>query len=797
MPAPVAVVAHAVAGGTARIVTAPACPRCDVMVGADGRLRARVDGSSAHPRSAFRVVDFGGAHGVLGRVYTLDRIGLGAGQEPRHDVRVLVVRDTQGRVVYELYVSGRDRTLSLRSPDGGLRATSISASTGVVVPNDGHSTLAVAVSARANDSVRVTVNGVPRLALTNLAGANTSAPRFLATGIVGSKERVTAIHEAVAVRVTPAAEGDDTTRVSVPVAQRTPAPLSPAVATAPPDVTPAPASPPTADAPPAIAGNPRSGSELTASAGRWSDEDARFTYAWQRCDVSGGSCDTIAGANGSTYALDAGDVGSTIRVAVTARTLAGSTTAVSAPTARIAALPPLLANTQPPTLAGDAVENGTLAATAGAWSDPAASLSYGWQRCDADGSGCEPIAGAAGAQLPLTAREVGGTVRVVVSAANAGGSVDAVSAPSAVVAPATPPPASTARPALSGDAVENGTLAATTGTWNDPQAALEVAWQRCDASGASCAAVDGASGAQFPLTSADVGSTLRVVVTATNSAGTAQAVSDPSAVVRAAVTAPANTTLPTLSGDAVEGATLAAAPGTWSDPAATLAFSWQRCDTSGANCGSIDGATGAQLPLTTAEVGSTIRAVVTATNAGGSTVAASEASAVVAPAPPAPPVATGDPGISGDAVEGAVLSASPGGWSDPSATLSFAWQRCDASGGSCGAVDGASGSQLPLTSGDVGSTFRVVVTATNAGGSATATSAPSGVVAAAQPPAPTTTDTTTTDTTTPPPPTDPAPADPAPADPAAAQADASTPTDAPAAESAPAADAAPAESPAS
>src|SRR5262249_54958663 len=152
---------------------------------------------------------------------------------------------------------------------------------------------------------------------------------------------------------------------TAPVAQRVTS-VSPAVATAPaPAVTPAPASPPTADAPPTIAGNARSGSELTASAGRWNDDDARFTYAWQRCDASAASCDTSAGATGPTYDLDAGDVGSTIRVAVTARTLAGSTTSVSAPTARIAALPPLLASTQPPTLSGDTVEGGTLAATAG------------------------------------------------------------------------------------------------------------------------------------------------------------------------------------------------------------------------------------------------------------------------------------------------------------------------------------------------------------------------------------------------------------------------------------------------
>jgi hypothetical protein len=52
-----------------------------------------------------------------------------------------------------------------------------------------------------------------------------------------------------------------------------------------------------------------------------------------RCDAAGGACADVPGATGGTYVLGAADVGSTMRVAVTARNAAGEATAVSAPTA--------------------------------------------------------------------------------------------------------------------------------------------------------------------------------------------------------------------------------------------------------------------------------------------------------------------------------------------------------------------------------------------------------------------------------------------------------------------------------
>jgi hypothetical protein len=58
----------------------------------------------------------------------------------------------------------------------------------------------------------------------------------------------------------------------------------------------------------------------------------------------------------------------------------------------------------------------------------------------------------------------------------------------------------------------------------------------------------------------------------------------------------------------------------------------------------------------------------------------------------------------------------------------YQWRRCDASGASCAATSGATSSGYTLASGEVGATVQVAVTAANAGGSATATSAPSGIV---------------------------------------------------------------------
>jgi subtilisin family serine protease len=97
--------------------------------------------------------------------------------------------------------------------------------------------------------------------------------------------------------------------------------------------------------------------------------------------------------------------------------------------------------------------------------------------------------------------------------------------------------------------------------------------------------------------------------------------------------------------------------------------------------------------------------------------------------PPAVPVNTASPTISGTAQAGQTLTASTGQWSNSPTGYAYAWSRCDSGGANCSAVSGATSSSYQLQSADVGSTVRVAVTASNAAGSSAPTSSsPTGVV---------------------------------------------------------------------
>jgi hypothetical protein len=193
------------------------------------------------------------------------------------------------------------------------------------------------------------------------------------------------------------------------------------------------------------------------------------------------------------------------------------------------------------------------------------------------------------------------------------------------------PPTNTSAPTISGNAVKGSTLTAGPGTWSGTAPiTYTYQWQRCDGAGANCADVGGATGSTYVLGSADVGATMRVTVTATNAVGTSSAVSAATAVVAASASSPINTAPPTISGTPTQGSTLTASPGTWSGTTPiTYAYQWKRCDSAGANCAAVSGATSSAYTLGAADVGSTMRVVVTATNSAGSGVATSSPTTVV------------------------------------------------------------------------------------------------------------------------------------------------------------------------
>jgi hypothetical protein len=90
-----------------------------------------------------------------------------------------------------------------------------------------------------------------------------------------------------------------------------------------------------------------------------------------------------------------------------------------------------------------------------------------------------------------------------------------------------------------------------------------------------------------------------------------------------------STVAPSIAGTAQQAQTLVAAPGTWTNAPTAYADQWQHCDATGANCTDIAGATGTTYVVTPADVGTTIRVSVTATNGIGSVTAASPVTAVV------------------------------------------------------------------------------------------------------------------------------------------------------------------------
>ena len=90
-------------------------------------------------------------------------------------------------------------------------------------------------------------------------------------------------------------------------------------------------------------------------------------------------------------------------------------------------------------------------------------------------------------------------------------------------------------PAIVGTPTENQALSETHGSWTNSPTSYSYQWQRCDGAGNNCLLITGATAPSYTLTSADVGATIRVQETASNSEGISQpTVSTATAVVQAA-----------------------------------------------------------------------------------------------------------------------------------------------------------------------------------------------------------------------------------------------------------------------
>jgi hypothetical protein len=197
----------------------------------------------------------------------------------------------------------------------------------------------------------------------------------------------------------------------------------------------------------------------------------------------------------------------------------------------------------------------------------------------------------------------------------------------------TAAPSNTSLPSISGSARDGSLLTASHGSWTGSPTSYAYQWLRCDTQGGNCGPIGGATSQEYTVQTADVGSRLRVQVTATNASGSGVAVSRPTDVVQPTGVAPKNTSPPTISGTTQQGNTLTVNPGSWTGtPAPKFSYQWQRCIGTGGGCGNINGATGTTYVLGSDDVAHTIRAVVTATNSKGSSSATTAETDLIAPA---------------------------------------------------------------------------------------------------------------------------------------------------------------------
>lgn len=345
---------------------------------------------------------------------------------------------------------------------------------------------------------------------------------------------------------------------------------------------------PTASSRPAVTGTLQVGQKLTATPGTWAGSGTiSYAYQWYRCDTSGAHCSSIRGATRSTYTLVKKDVGRTIGLTVHAADSTGAADAY----APLAGLVTATAGATQRPLGGDPIVGQPLKATAAAT----------WKRCNANGRACATIVGAAAATYTLAAADTGHTIVAV-----SGG----VWSLSSGVVRAAPGPVSIARPSVSGTLQQGKQLRASAGAWSGAgTVTYAYQWYRCDANGAHCASVHGATKSTYTLVARDAGATIGLTVRATDATGTTAVYAPLAGLVAAPGATLVATAQPTLTGTG----TLEVKQGTWSGSPAAFTYAWLRCNANGRLCTPIAGATTSSYTPVADDRGHALVAKVTAT----------------------------------------------------------------------------------------------------------------------------------------------------------------------------------------
>jgi hypothetical protein len=282
-------------------------------------------------------------------------------------------------------------------------------------------------------------------------------------------------------------------------------------------------------------------------------------------------------------------------------------------------------------------------------------------------------------------------------------------------------PVASVGPTVIGTAAAGKELTGLSGTWGGFGAiAYAFQWYRCNAAGASCLAVHGATSPTYALGSKDIGKTLGMKVSATDSTGRASAYSSLVGPIAPKRPLLESTAQPVVTGPPVVGKAVQVTTGTWSPVPTGLSYQWERCNPNGRACAAIANATTSSYTAASADLGHALVAVIRATNAGTMQDAFSTSTAAVVGADTRGPAVTFPPTVAGLAVAGQTLGARTGLWKGVGSVLfSFRWYRCNDLGGHCALITTATSSTYTATPKDVSDTIGLSLTASDSTGKTT------------------------------------------------------------------------------
>lgn len=297
---------------------------------------------------------------------------------------------------------------------------------------------------------------------------------------------------------------------------------------------------------PAITGTAQVGQTLTCSTGTWQGtQSITYAYQWKAAGVN------ISGATSSTYLLTSNEAGKAITCTVTATNSVGSNSITSDATAEVLLAP---SNVTTPVITGTASVGQTLTSSTGTWNGSSPiNYTYQWKRAGVD------IVGATNSTYILVAADAANVITVTVTATNSAGNATATSAGTSLV---LYPPSNTVAPSISGTAQVGQTLTASNGTWVGAATIIySYQWKRAGSN------IVGATSSTYVPVLADIGNTLTVDVTGTNSDGSATVTSSATSAVIAAsqyvtsvkryeVTIPSSTASATVTVDTMDSRSL-------------------------------------------------------------------------------------------------------------------------------------------------------------------------------------------------------------------------------------------------